>query len=198
MAGPARLRTFDINAVAKVPTDAIAEITEKCADWEITSTPAETNTPKVKNMDPPCSQIPDSPTQTMQTVQMVQTMQPRPASRPTSATNPGLPSRSASRSTARSRPASRHGSLHSPRRPTVSPSIVTVPARSSQPVDHRESLLALHRESCRLFQDPASAAIVDSRLASTYKPRRESSHSSDVSAPPFPGGFFSVELYCRL
>ncbi|KAF7115377.1 hypothetical protein CNMCM5793_002193 [Aspergillus hiratsukae] len=60
-----------------------------------------------------------------------------------------------SRSTRRSTPTSRRSSLHSHQRAattSLTPSIVD----RKDPVAKREDLLAFHRESCRLFQDPAT------------------------------------------
>ncbi|CAG8889699.1 unnamed protein product [Penicillium egyptiacum] len=65
-------------------------------------------------------------------------------------------SRSASRSTVRSRPNSRPSSFHSPRRAVPNAAIVPTTSARSSTQDKRESLLALHRESCRLFQGDAS------------------------------------------
>lgn len=185
MAAPAGLQALDMNlVVAKLPSGlSVAEITEKCTALAINDSPAEMNIPRVKRIDPP-SNAPDSPTRISQSRAM-----PRPASTANSVHH----SRSASRSTAQSRPTSRRSSLHSSRRSAINPSIVTMPARNTQPVEKRESLLALHRESCRLFQDQESAIYSEEsrpaslyRSGSSYKPRRESNHSSDISTPPSP------------
>lgn len=121
-------------------------------------------------------------------------------SRPSSAvTAPHQHSRSNSRSTARSRPHSRHGSLHSTRR-AANASIVTVSSTRTGPLDKRQSLLALHRESCRLFQEqdsmkqPATFSIDERRPSLfsapsiTFDHRRETRISSDndFSAPSSP------------
>lgn len=163
---------------------AITEITEQCTALELSNSSQEMNLSKVKRIDPPQANAPESPTRISHS---------RTASRPTSAANSIHHSRSASRSTAQSRPVSRRSSFHSPRRPNVNPSIVTVPARSTQPVEKRESLLALHRESCRLFQDQDGSIFPEGSRStssyppgSSYKPRRESDHSSNFSAPPSP------------
>ncbi|KAJ5788191.1 hypothetical protein N7457_003181 [Penicillium paradoxum] len=101
-------------------------------------------------------------------------------------------SRSASRSTVRSRPNSRRSSLHSGRRIVHKASIVPVVSARSSPLDKRESLLALHRESCRLFQgdlsNRSSAEIQPSLQrtpSSAYQSRldRRTSSDKDLSAP---------------
>ncbi|KAJ5151107.1 uncharacterized protein N7482_010359 [Penicillium canariense] len=145
----------------------------------------ETETPRVKRAT---TRSPDSSTHSG----------PQTASRPTSAANSiHHHSRSNSRSTARSRPPSRHSSLHSSQRAVANPSIVPVPSSRSTPADKRESLLALHRESCRLFQEqePPSKYSTDEprpalyRAPSTiYKTRRDARTSSEIgnSAPSSP------------
>ncbi|KAF7719512.1 Uncharacterized protein PECH_000870 [Penicillium ucsense] len=121
------------------------------------------------------------------------------SSRPSSAvTSPHPHSRSHSHSTARSRPHSRHNSLHSSRR-AGNASIVTVSSTRSGPLDKRESLLALHRESCRLFQDQdakqPSTFSIDERRPSLFSapssifehPRgNRTSADNDFSAPSSP------------
>lgn len=109
-------------------------------------------------------------------------------------------SRSGSRSAVRSRPTSRRSSLHSARRTVPNATIVHVasPSRTS-PQDRRESLLALHRESVRLFQEheahPRSSEDVvrppssSRRVSSSYRHKPEPRTSSDASsgsAPPSP------------
>ncbi|KAJ5591642.1 uncharacterized protein N7459_002011 [Penicillium hispanicum] len=150
----------------------------------------EMETPRMRRIDPPpTTKSPDSPTHAS----------PHAASRPTSAANSIHHSRSASRSTARSRPPSRHSSFHSSRHAVTTASIVPVPSTRTTPQERRESLLALHRESCRLFQDPErpSTAFPDdirarpplSRTASSsYKSRREgrNSYETGASTPPSP------------
>jgi hypothetical protein len=149
-------------------------------------------TPRRKRIELSSSRSPDSPTRSSA---------PRAASsRPSSAANSvHHHSRSNSRSTARSRPPSRHSSFHSPRRP-ANASIVPVPSSRSNPLDKRESLLALHRESCRLFQEPDNPPSLSKystdeprptlyRAPSTsYKSRREGRTSSenDYSVPSSP------------
>ncbi|KAJ5295283.1 hypothetical protein PENANT_c001G00698 [Penicillium antarcticum] len=131
--------------------------------------------PQVKRIDPPgtctdttatsrgpgpgpVAKSPTSPTQIKRSGRET-------ASRPTSATNSSTSqghgqshSRSASRSTVRSSPNSRRSSLHSARRTVPHTAIVPVPTNRTSPQERRESLIALHRESCRLFQDEASTS----------------------------------------
>lgn len=179
---------LNLDLISKLPSElAITEITERCstADLSEPSSP-EMDTPRVKRIDPPrsrASKIPDSPTTASR---------PRAVSgsKSASAANSIHHSRSASRSTGRSRPPSRQSSFHSPRRPVTNAGIVSVPARTTQQ-ERRESLLALHRESCRLFQDPQSSvwAPEELRTASTVSPsRREHRTSSEIgtSGPPSP------------
>lgn len=163
---------------SKVQTEsAVTEITEKCVEMD---------PPRVKRIDSPGSKLADSPTSS--------SGRPRALSRPASAANSIHHSRSGSRSTARSRPPSRHSSFHSTRRSAPNPSIVPVPPTRTTRQEKRESLLALHRESCRLFQEQGSA-IDDvrpvsslQRAASTaYRPYRDGRTSSEAgSAPPSP------------
>ncbi|KAJ5637350.1 hypothetical protein N7490_007229 [Penicillium lividum] len=170
---------LNLDLLSKLPSElSITEITEKCSvDWP------SPDMDRVKRIDPPrSSKTPDSPTN------------PRPrtisVSRSTSAANSSHHSRSASRSTGRSRPPSRHNSFQSPGRPVTNAGIVSVPARTPQQ-EKRESLLALHRESCRLFQDPQSSVWAPEELRTaptTYSPRRERRTSSETgtSGPPSP------------
>lgn len=101
-------------------------------------------------------------------------------------------SRSASRSTVRSRANSRRSSFHSGRRVVPKASIVPVASARSSPQDKRESLLALHRESCRLFQDTSNRSSIEAppslrRTSSTHPYRRErTSSDKDSSAPSSP------------
>ena len=146
----------------------------------------EMDIPRMKRIDPPNS--PGSFTHPGS----------RTASRPSSAANSVHHSRSNSRSTARSRPPSRHGSLHSSRRAVTSASIVPVPPSRATPHERRESLIALHRESCRLFNDPESSAAPteDARPSSSLhrttstspRSRRGARTPSETggSAPPSP------------
>ncbi|KAJ5898500.1 hypothetical protein N7504_008788 [Penicillium tannophilum] len=179
---------LNLDLISKLPSElAITEITERCSttDSSEPSSP-EMDTPRVKRIDPPryrASKIPDSPTNPSR---------PRAASgsQSTSASNSIHHSRSASRSTGRSRPPSRHSSFHSPRRPVTNAGIVSVPARTPQQ-EKRESLLALHRESCRLFQDPQSSVWAPEELRKTSiasASRRERRESSEIgtSGPPSP------------
>ncbi|KAJ6014973.1 hypothetical protein N7540_009564 [Penicillium herquei] len=169
--------TLDLNT--KIPSElAITEITtQKCLEMD---------SPRVKRIDPPhykprVSDPKDTKSRDRS----------REGSRPTSAVNSGHHSRSASRSTARSRPASRQSSFHSSRRPVTTASIVSVPARTPQQ-ERRESLLELHRESCRLFQDPPTIwPTEDSRPSMQRNPSfanryRRTSSDMGTSAPPSP------------
>ncbi|KAJ6134423.1 hypothetical protein N7523_000745 [Penicillium sp. IBT 18751x] len=165
-----------LNIITKVQP--AVEISERCVDSGLSqpSSP-EMDTPKIKRIDPP-TYSPESPTHA--------------GRRASSVANSAQHSRSASRSTARSRPPSRHSSFHSTRRPMVTASIVPVPPLRTTAHERRESLLALHRESCRLFEEQESADSVrptlQRALSTTYRTRRESHTSSDMgySAPPSP------------
>ncbi|KAJ5590242.1 hypothetical protein N7450_004214 [Penicillium hetheringtonii] len=182
---------------------AVVELPTKCSTTPPSpSQPlSKMDIPKVKRIDPPTTTaatatmaaFPDSPP--------TSTNRPRRASRPTSATGSAQHSRSNSRSTARSRPPSRHGSLHSSRRAVTTASIVPVPPARPSPHERRASLLALHRESCRLFQemddtanvfpdDIRSVPALSRAPSSTYNSRREldgrTSSDADGSGPPSP------------
>lgn len=172
-----------LNHITKIqPEPAVTEILEKCVDLNSPREPCspsspEMDTPRVKRIDPPNF----SPESTSHS-----------GRRASSATNSVQHSRSASRSTARSRPPSRHSSFHSTRRPATTASIVPVPSARATPHERRESLLALHRESCRLFEEQESTdnirPTLQRALSTTYPRRRESRTSSDMgySAPPSP------------
>ncbi|KAF7523191.1 hypothetical protein PCG10_006770 [Penicillium crustosum] len=104
-------------------------------------------------------------------------------------------SRSASRSTVRSRPNSRRSSVHSPRRVVSNAAIVPVTSPRSSMQDKRESLLALHRESVRLFQgDGSNRSSTETRpslhrtASATYRSRQDSRISTEKgsSAPSSP------------
>ncbi|GJP89056.1 hypothetical protein CBS76997_7109 [Aspergillus niger] len=73
----------------------------------------------------------------------------------------------------RSSPHSQHSSIHSHRRSATTASITPISDRTAR----REDLIALHRESCRLFQDDG---------LSTSKPSQRASASASASAsrPP--------------
>ncbi|KAL3439517.1 hypothetical protein BDV09DRAFT_157575 [Aspergillus tetrazonus] len=82
---------------------------------------------------------------------------------------------------------SRRSSLHSHRRTVTTTSLT--PSRPDSPV-RRENLIALHRESCRLFQDNnlASTTAAVTRQSSfssspPYTPRQARTYSN-VSSPP--------------
>ncbi|KAJ5824509.1 hypothetical protein N7447_006849 [Penicillium robsamsonii] len=103
--------------------------------------------------------------------------------------------RSASRSTVRSRPNSRRSSFHSPRRAVPNAAIVPVTSPRTSTQDKRESLLALHRESCRLFQgDGSNRSSTETRsslrrtASTTYRSQREGRASTEKgsSAPSSP------------
>jgi hypothetical protein len=168
-----------LNIVTKIqPDPAVTEISVKCVDSNSSQASSpEMDIPRVKRIDPP-DYNPESPTHS--------------GRRASSAANSLHHSRSASRSTARSRPPSRHGSSHSTRRPVTTASIVPVPPTRTTPHERRESLLALHRESCRLFEEQGPAYNIRPTLqrapSTTYRSRRESRTSSDIgySAPPSP------------
>ncbi|CAI7640258.1 unnamed protein product [Penicillium glandicola] len=100
-------------------------------------------------------------------------------------------SRSASRSTVRSRPNSRRSSFHSSRRAVPNAAIVPVASARSSLQDKRESLIALHRESCRLFQSDASnrssietGPSLHRPSSATYRSQRERRTSEKGSSEP--------------
>ena len=147
-------------------------------------------TPRMKGISPPrSSKSPDSPIQSP----------PRAASRTSSTAHSLHHSRSASRSTARSQPPSRRSSFHSSRKAAAIPSIVPVPPARTTPQERRESLLNLHRESCRLFQDPElstagafddvqSAPSLTRVVSSAYKSRSKDRGFTEtkILTPPSP------------
>ncbi|KAJ5542944.1 hypothetical protein N7535_005367 [Penicillium sp. DV-2018c] len=104
-------------------------------------------------------------------------------------TSTSIHSRSASRSTARSRPDSRRSSFQSARRAVPNAAIVPIPvasARTSQQ-DKRETLIALHRQSCRLFQGddasrPATEIYPYPSLQATASSSYRSSHGGRPSS----------------
>lgn len=169
------------------PEPAITEITEKCVEVNLPhSLPSlEMDQPRMRRIDPPGSKLPDSPTSTGR---------PRAQSRPASAANSIHHSRSGSRSTARSKPPSRQSSFHSTRRTAPNPNIVPVAPTRTSAQEKRESLLALHRESCRLFQEQGSSideirpvSSLQQATSTAYRPRGDGRTSSEVgTAPPSP------------
>lgn len=162
----------------------VVELKETC----LPSEPSEPSEPdmdirRIKRIDPPTA--PGSPTHSGN----------RSTSRPTSAANSAHHSRSNSHSTARSRPPSRRSSLHSSRRAVTTASIVPVPPPRATPHERRESLLALHRDSCRLFSEPESYTASGEtrpnsslqRATSSYRSRQgRTSSEAGGSAPPSP------------
>ncbi|KXG54649.1 uncharacterized protein PGRI_077930 [Penicillium griseofulvum] len=126
---------------------------------------------KVKRIDPP-GNVPKSSSR-------------RESQTSTSSSHP----RSASRSTVRSRPNSRRSSFHSPRRAVPNAAIVPVTSprtSTTSTQDKRESLLALHRESCRLFQgDGSNRSSIETRpslrrtASTTYRSQREGRISTE-------------------
>ncbi|CAI7627176.1 unnamed protein product [Penicillium bialowiezense] len=101
-------------------------------------------------------------------------------------TTPTTHSRSASRSTT-SRPNSRRSSLHSARRTVPNGAIVPVPSTRIPPQERRQSLIALHREACRLFEETETERPTLQRASSAIA-RRESRSSTEKgsSAPSSP------------
>ncbi|KAJ5446013.1 hypothetical protein N7491_002095 [Penicillium cf. griseofulvum] len=132
---------------------------------------------KVKRIDPP-GNVPKSSAR-------------RESQTSTSSSHP----RSASRSTVRSQPNSRRSSFHSPRWAVPNAAIVPVTSPRTSTQDKRESLLALHRESCRLFQgDASNRSSTETRpslrrtASTTYRSQREGRTSTEKgsSAPSSP------------
>ncbi|KAL2808820.1 hypothetical protein BJX63DRAFT_407925 [Aspergillus granulosus] len=87
--------------------------------------------------------------------------------------------RPTSRSARRSPGHSRQSSRHSHHRTVTTTSLTSVP---DTPV-RRENLLALHRESCRLFQDPNNKSS-HRRSYSPEMPPRPARTYSELSSPP--------------
>lgn len=104
--------------------------------------------------------------------------------------------RPSSRSTVHSGPGSRHSSQHSLHRriPTAGSLTPSVHSRC-RPDQRRENLLALHRESCRLFQGPdalPSRPTTMSRAHTTATTIRSlSTASSDIGSPPLSPGLYA-------
>ncbi|KAL4889235.1 hypothetical protein BDV59DRAFT_121669 [Aspergillus ambiguus] len=96
---------------------------------------------------------------------------PSPSARPS-----GDHHRSASRSTRRSGPNSRRSSFHSHRRVATNASL-TPSASTHDPEIRREDLLALHRVSCRLFQDNPPSSTLPT-------PPQTVRASSEIGSPP--------------
>lgn len=167
------------------PVPAITEITEKCLEVDLPHDISllEMDQPRMRRIDPPASKLSDSPASAGRT---------RASSRPASAANSMHHSRSGSRSATQSRPSSRKNSFHSTRWTAPNPSIVPVPPTRTSAQEKRESLLALHRESCRLFQEQGSSAdeihpvsSLQRATSSGYRSRRDGRTSSETgTAPP--------------
>ncbi|KAF4186142.1 hypothetical protein CNMCM8927_003200 [Aspergillus lentulus] len=123
----------------------------------------------------------------------------RTVSPPSSAKSPEH-HRSTSRSTRRSTPTSRHSSLHSHRCAATTTSLTPSIVDRKDPVAKREDLLALHRESCRLFQDNESQLSCSQERRSppaalpymTSCARRASSEFSSPPASPIAHARFST------
>lgn len=104
--------------------------------------------------------------------------------------------RPSSRSTMRSGPGSRRSSQHSlhHRLPTTGSLTPSVHSRC-RPEQRRENLLALHRESCRLFQGPdahSSRPATMSRAHTTGTTIRSlSTASSEIGSPPVSPGLYA-------
>lgn len=103
--------------------------------------------------------------------------------------------RPTSRSTAHSNPTSRRSSRHSSHRrvPTsvsLTPSVHSASRRP--PGQKRESLLALHRESCRLFQVPDQEVMTPPPISTKMSVQHISSAaSSDIGSPPLSPGLYA-------
>lgn len=104
--------------------------------------------------------------------------------------------RPSSRSTVRSGPGSRRSSQHSLHRrmPTAGSLTPSVHGRC-RPDQRRENLLALHRESCRLFQGsdalPSRPATMSRAHTTTTTVRSLSTASSDIGSPPLSPGLYA-------
>lgn len=133
--------------VTEIPADACNSPTEldltsnDCLDQMETSL-----THPVRQPDTPLS--PSIPSDRHRTPKRKRTVSP------SSSKSPGH--HRTSRSTRRSTPTSRRSSLHSHQRAATTTSLTPSIVDRKDSVAKREDLLALHRESCRLFQDPAT------------------------------------------
>lgn len=102
--------------------------------------------------------------------------------------------RSSSRSTGHSGPGSRRSSRHSCHR-----RILTPVQSQHRPDQRRENLLALHRESCRLFQGPDAHAshpgtmsrATTAPTATTATNQAPSAASSEIGSPPLSPGLYA-------
>ena len=104
--------------------------------------------------------------------------------------------RPSSRSTMRSGPGSRRSSQHSLHRRHPTPGSLTPSVHSRcRPDQRRENLLALHRESCRLFQGPdahPSRPATMSRAQTTAATIHSlSTASSEIVSPPVSPGLYA-------
>lgn len=103
--------------------------------------------------------------------------------------------RPTSRSTAHSNLTSRRSSRHSsPRRVPTSASLTPSVRSASRrpPGQKRESLLALHRESCRLFQVPGQEVLSPPPVSTKMSVQHISSAaSSDIGSPPLSPGLYA-------
>ncbi|KAI9036396.1 uncharacterized protein KD926_001851 [Aspergillus affinis] len=171
-------------------TELPMETTPDLAVIEQPSSPKMETVEEVPSIEPEAPAATSSPASTKhRTPKRKRTASPpSPAS-----TNPSQHVRSASRSTRRSAPpSSRPGSLHSHRRTVTTSSLTSSSHPSpSDPETRRQNLLALHRESCRLFQNngrvrdsEGSTPSPSSSTATTHTPPRTVRAYSDLSTPP--------------
>ncbi|BAE65310.1 hypothetical protein F9C07_5996 [Aspergillus flavus] len=118
-----------------------------------------------------------------------------------SSTSPGDHRRSSSRSTRHSAQTARQSSLHSHRRAATITAPLTPSVPSKDLEAKREDLLALHRESCRLFQDSERTIPTQYERASLPptihdSPPHTVRTSSETGSPPvspiFPTRFSTV------
>ncbi|CAG8215557.1 unnamed protein product [Penicillium olsonii] len=130
---------------------------------------------KCDPIDMPARDIPRSPTSTTSP----HTSKSRRSSQQTSISH----SRSVSCST--SRPNSRRSSFHSARRTVPNGAIVPLPTTRLPPQERRESLIALHRESCRLFQDEPERPQLQRASSAVYRRQSRSSEKGN-SVPSSP------------
>ncbi|KAE8393263.1 hypothetical protein BDV23DRAFT_149820 [Aspergillus alliaceus] len=101
-----------------------------------------------------------------------------------SSTSPGDHRRSTSRSTRRSAQTNRQSSLHSHRRAATLTAPLTPSVSTKDQESKREDLLALHRESCRLFQDSGRHERASLSPTTYSSPPRTVRTSSEAGSPP--------------
>ncbi|KAL4910189.1 hypothetical protein BDW74DRAFT_144605 [Aspergillus multicolor] len=193
--------SLDIPSDTSTASGAVSDKPHPCHSFDLaggfyilseteTTTPGSENTSKAAHggmADPPSSPPPSSSSERLRTPKRKRTVSPT-----TSSTKSPGEIRSTSRSTRRSGGSingghthSRQSSLHSHRRTNTVASLT--PSVPDSPI-RRENLIALHRESCRLFQDNSlTTATVTRQLSISSSPPispRTARTYSNLSSPP--------------